>query len=108
MHQLAESLSDEAGRCKISASSWDAAGYREACNLAYKRLEEVSINNSANVKAFRQVRPYLYVLQAALILLTSLCRLHQHHALHPGDNVVAEDTALQSAAIQIQLSTCCD
>ena len=36
-------------------SHQNGAGYREACNLAYKRLEEVSINNSANIKAFRQV-----------------------------------------------------
>ena len=44
------------GSCNLTAESWlNGAGYREACNLAYKRLEEVSINNSANVKAFRQV-----------------------------------------------------
>lgn len=42
-------------RASLHQPGCNGAGYREACELAYKRLEEVSINNSANVKAFRQV-----------------------------------------------------
>lgn len=41
------------------------AGYREACELAYKRLEEVSVNNSSDKARFRQVplliRPALFL-----------------------------------------------
>ena len=48
-------LMDWVSKCLTGAVA-DVQGYREACNLAYKRLEEVSINNSADVKAFRQVR----------------------------------------------------
>ena len=59
---------------ELEVSLLCCAGYREACELAYKELESVCLNNSHDPQRFRQVRALLYYCAPSRLRAPLQCR----------------------------------